>query len=278
MPASIVRPMTNHRTVRASINYLGPMAARPRYHAQDHARDNLVLDPRTVEIEDLRHAGASLAAEGFTLVPHKSAVADFRDEAEVARAHPAEIEALLLEQTGADRVVVTGKGILRFAERSPLSGKLFNSSPARFIHIDISDPTAKEFATRFAPEGRQAHRFAHYNVWRALSDPPQDVPLAICDARSLAPDDLATADAVFDAPGGAPEWSFEGLLLRHSRRHRWCYFSDMTRDEALIFKTNDSDPAQPHHVPHSAFDDPSCPPGVPPRASIEMRAVAYWFE
>jgi hypothetical protein len=51
----------------------------------------------------------------------------------------------------------------------------------------------------------------------------------------------------------------------------------MTREEALVFKTNDSDPRQPHHVPHTAFNDPTCPVGVAPRASIEMRAIAYWF-
>ncbi len=119
-------------------------------------------------------------------------------------------------------------------------------------------------------------RFCHYNVWRVISPPPQDVPLAVCDARTLSPEDLILADAVFDAVD-APEWSFEGLVVGYSPRHRWSYFSDMTRDEALIFKTNDSDPTKAHHVPHSAFDDPSCPPGVEPRASIEMRACAYWF-
>jgi len=67
------------------------------------------------------------------------------------------------------------------------------------------------------------------------------------------------------------------LLVRYNPAHRWCYFSNMNRCEALIFKTNDSDPSEPHHIPHSAFDDPSCPAGVAPRASIEMRAVAYWF-
>lgn len=35
-------------------------------------------------------------------------------------------------------------------------------------------------------------------------------------------------------------------------------------------------PHEPHCVPHSAFDDSTCPPGVPPRASIEMRGTAYW--
>ena len=51
----------------------------------------------------------------------------------------------------------------------------------------------------------------------------------------------------------------------------------MTRDEALIFTTNDSDPAEPHHIPHSAFDDPSCPSNVAPRVSVEARAIAYWY-
>jgi hypothetical protein len=50
----------------------------------------------------------------------------------------------------------------------------------------------------------------------------------------------------------------------------------MNRDEALVFKTFDSDPAQPCHCPHSAFDDPTCPAGVPPRMSIEIRAIAYF--
>ena len=120
-------------------------------------------------------------------------------------------------------------------------------------------------------------RFAHYNVWRVLSPPPQDVPLAVCDARSLSQADLMEADAIFDVPG-KPEWSFEGLIVRYNPRHRWSYFSNMTREEALVFKTNDSDPSQPHNVPHTAFNDPTCPSGVAPRASIEMRAIAYWFD
>lgn len=263
------------RSVEAVINYLGAMGERPRYYAQDHARDNLVLDPHKVVIGDLRTGECpSLAREGFSLVPHRTEVVDFRNDATAQPLYAAEIERLILQETGADRVVVSGKALLRFGERAEESGSLFNSLPARFIHIDISDATAREFACRSQP--RPARRFAHYNIWRVLSEPPQDVPLAVCDARSLDPEDIAEADAVFDAPG-QPEWSFEGLLVRHSARHRWCYFSNMRWDEALIFKTNDSDLGEPHHIPHSAFDDPSCPSGVSPRMSVEARAIAYWF-
>ena len=265
------------RFVEGRINYIGAMTVRPRYYAQDHSRDNLVFDSRTVRIENLRGAAEqpALAREGFALVPHKSKVADFRDAEAVSRIHLREIEELVRKLSGASQVVVTGSGILRFGERSADCGQYFNSYPARFIHVDISDPTARAFAARARPHAGPARRFAHYNVWRAISEPPQDVPLAVCDARSVAAADLVTADAVFDAKD-APEWSFEGLVMRHNPAHRWCYFSAMTRDEALVFKTNDSDPREPHCVPHSAFDDPTCPDGVPPRASIEMRAVAFW--
>jgi len=266
--------------VTAEVNYIGDMSERPRFHANDHSRDFLNLDPRRIRVENVRDHGSrpSLDKEGFTLVPHRSAVANFRDPQEIMRTHYREIERLLLDLSGADRVAVTAPGVLRFSEASPESGQLNNSRPARFIHIDISDATASMFAERSQPQDapRPARRSVHFNVWRVLSPPPQDVPLAVCDARSLAAEDLVKADAIFDVTD-RPEWSFEALLVRHNAAHRWCYFPDMTREEALVFKTNDSQAGEPHHVPHTAFNDPTCPPGVAPRNSIEMRAIAYWF-
>jgi hypothetical protein len=269
-----------NQTVAGSVNYIRAMSQRPRFYANDQSRDVLDLDPRQISVENVRAQarGPSLDREGFTLVPHRSAVTSFRDPEEIRRTHYAEIERLLLELSGADRVVVTSPGVLRFSEASAESGTLNNSRPARFIHIDCSDATARLFADRSKPkeEERPVRRAIHFNVWRVLSPPPQDVPLAVCDARTVAPADVVTADAIFDVTD-RPEWSFESLLIRHNPAHRWCYFSDMTRDEALVFKTNDSQPGEPHHVPHTAFNDPTCPPGVAPRNSIEMRAIAYWF-
>ena len=268
------------RRVAGVVNYIGEMAQRPRYYANDHSRDVLALDSRRVPIEDARARSdaPSLEREGFQLLSHRSAVSDFRDPREVAAIHVGEIERLLLAVSGADRVVVNGAGVLRFGEKSANAGRFNNSLPARFVHVDISDATAKAFAARSEPEqeGAAVRRFAHYNVWRVLTPPPQDVPLAVCDSRSVAPTDLVAADAVFDV-AGSPEWSFEGWVVRYNPRHRWSFFSAMNRDEALVFKTNDSDPRQPHCVPHSAFDDGSCPPETEPRASIEMRGIAYWL-
>lgn len=264
--------------VRALVNYVAPMAVQPRYHANDISRDVIDLDPREVEIRDARAETPSLDREGFTLVRHESRVTDFRDAEAVRAIHMAEIEALVKELSGADVVRVTSPGVLRFGEKSADSGRLNNSRPARFVHVDIDDTTAAAFAERARPEGRgPLRRFAHYNVWRVLSAPPQDVPLAVCDARTTEASDLVEADAIFDE-AGKPEWSFTGLVIGANPRHRWFWYPDMNPGEALVFKTNDSDPAAAHCVPHSAFDNPLCPPDAPPRASLEMRAIAYWFE
>ena len=262
--------------VRAAIAYVGRDIARPRYHANDSSRDLLKIVPVDMDIADARGRGTTLDQQGFRLVAHRSSVADFGDREAVSAVHRQEIVDLISAVSGADRVVVNSPGVLRFSEKSPRCGALDNSRPARFAHVDISDATAAAFARRAAPKDQTLARFVHYNVWRAISAPPQDVPLAVCDARSLTANDLIKADAVFDSPA-QPEWSFEGIVVAHDAAHRWHWFPDMTRDEALIFKTNDSDLNRAHCVPHVAFNDPGCGPQTPPRASIEMRAIALWF-
>ena len=64
------------RSVQSVMNYTGAMNERARFYAVDHLRDNLVLEPTTLEIEDARRAAEapSLSREGIQLVPHTSAV------------------------------------------------------------------------------------------------------------------------------------------------------------------------------------------------------------
>jgi hypothetical protein len=65
-------------------------------------------------------------------------------------------------------------------------------------------------------------------------------------------------------------------VYRANPAHRWCYFKDMTPDEVLVFKTADSDKSRAHHVPHTAFSDPTCPAGTPPRGSLEARVLTVF--
>ena len=263
-------------STRAMIAYVRRGATRPRYYANDHSRDVLDIASVEMDITDARGQALTLDDAGFVLLEHRSGVSDFTDRAALERVYRAEIVGLVAALSGADLVLVNSPGILRFSERSPHSGALDNSRPARFAHVDVSDATAAAFARRAAPAENPLARFVHYNVWRAISAPPQDVPLAVCDACSVAAADLIAADAVFDAPG-RPEWSFEGLVLAHAPRHRWHWFPEMKREEAMVFKTHDSDPKRAHCVPHVAFDNPAVAAHAAPRVSIEMRALALWF-
>lgn len=68
----------------------------------------------------------------------------------------------------------------------------------------------------------------------------------------------------------------ESSLYRYNPDHRWFYFSHMRPEEAIVFKAFDSDRSRVQGCPHSAFDDPSCPQDVVPRASVEIRAYVYF--
>lgn len=269
------------RSVRGIVHYAGPGVPRPRYFANDKSRDELDLVAHAVPITDARTLAEppTLAAEGFTLVAAPTAMTEFRDETEVARVYEPEVREIVTRATGAALVLNTGKGVLRFAEGSAESGAYDNSLPARFIHNDVSEATAQAMAARaLVARGETLADyagFAYYNVWRPITPPPQNVPLAMLDTRTLADTQLMPADAVFDAPG-KPEWSFEGYLVAHDPAHRWVYYADMEADEALLFTTFGYRHGRPVCVPHTGFDDPAVPAGTPPRASIEMRALAFF--
>jgi hypothetical protein len=148
----------------AAIAYAGRGVARPRYHSNDTSGDLLDIQPLQMDIRDARGQEMTLDGAGFTLCEHRSAVADFTDRAAVEAIYREEIVSLIRTLSGADLVVVNNPGVLRFSERSAMSGQLDNSRPARFAHVDISDATAAAFAQRAAPDGRRVSRFVHYNI------------------------------------------------------------------------------------------------------------------
>ena len=270
-------------TVEATINYVGSMTERPKFHAQDHRRDNLRYDPQRVTIENARslRSPPTLEREGLTLARHASAIRDFRDADEVRRLYPRELEKLIVELTGAVRAsMLGGGGLVRYTERSPLYKTGVNTQPARFPHVDFTPNTAPGLVDNVfgstAEKLKPGQRLVGYNVWRVLSPPPQDVPLAVCDARTVAREDLLPADGVYDDGDPSNWWELEAYLVRHNPLHRWIYYRDMQPDEALVFRAYDNDPTWRAGVPHSAFDDPSCPPGGAPRVSIEARIFAVY--
>ena len=65
------------------------------------------------------------------------------------------------------------------------------------------------------------------------------------------------------------------LNEKNSDAHRWYYFPNMTKSEAILFKQWDSDPERETNLCfHTAFEDPTSPKDAPPRQSIELRIFA----
>jgi hypothetical protein len=261
-------------TVDSRINYYAPTVERPQIFAGDYSRNEVSYDPRVMPIADgsALQGETDLDREGFRLVRHRSAVTDFDDVAQYEQVYKPEIAALLLTVTGADHVALIGSGAVRRSAgpRGPDGDD--TTTPVHFPHVDASDIGIQGLLDLCLPDRPTGvKRWAFYNSWRQLSIPPVDEPLAICDARSVAPDDLVPYDSYF--PDGM---AIESLMLRHNPDHRWTFFSRMGRDDLLIFKTNDSDGTKARFVPHSAFsDDRFADRAI--RASVELRAYACWF-
>jgi len=271
------------RFIDTTLAFLGPCQGKPIFHGRQRELDNLPLETRAVRVEDVRPASDTFSVdrEGFALVSHRSAVRDFSDPAAVRELYLPELEDLVRAVTGAAKTVAMKGGVIRRSERSSAYRKDGTTVLGRFAHCDFTpNPAGSRFWVEQAlsPDDareRLSRRFAIFTVWRVLSEPPQDTPLALCDARSLRPHDQVYTDCVVD-PIDGPGFTFENSVFRYDARQRWCFFSDMTRDEALVFKGFDSDPSRATIAAHAAFDDPSCPADAPPRESIDQRVIAFF--
>lgn len=277
--------------VRATVNYVRnpppPGGAPLTFVTADEAHSTMeTLPGRDVWIHDARASETSLDREGFVLVEHVSAVPDFeaiQEDPAIDQLYIDEMTELLAAVTGADRVLMLTGAKKRYgeAEAEKLARLTGHVTPARYPHRDVTDTSGPVQAAGIVgtvPGLRleDFSRWALLNVWRSIRRPPQDFPLAVCDARTVDPADAVTVVAVTQVPSAAGDFRFDTTGYLHNPAHRWSYFRAMTPDEVLVFKTHDSDPARARHVPHTSFTDPTCPPGVPTRASIEIRGLALF--
>ena len=251
------------------------MNEKPFFHVHQRANDHLTLISHTVMITAARGRDPSLDVEGFCLLEHHASVS-LESRRAVLCAYGAEIERLVLDLTGAAKVFAAPLGVLRVVEGADRSTTVHR--PVRFVHADCThDSATKSLCRWFTGEERRqlGSRCAIYHVWRSLTPAPQDAPLALCDSRTVRAQDRVAADTILDFPGSRPDRT-EVTLFRYSPEHRWYYFPDMARDEVVVFKDFDSDARYPRQVPHTAFDDPTCPPGVPARVSLDLQVFAIF--
>ncbi|SRR5258707_11126612 len=264
--------------VEAALNYLTPTGARPRTYTYEppsgEPRTTAVQESHIVPIHDARPitAAVSLDEEGFALIGQRSAVRDFYDDDEVRRVYYPEAEATLKALTGATRVFVFDHTVRRRVpgaedRRAP------SRQPVPRVHVDHTETSGPQRVRDLLPEDADEllrGRVQIINLWRPIRGPLRDAPLAVCDAGTVAPEDLVASDLIY------PNRTGETYSVVYNPAHRWFYVPEMRADEALLLKCYDSKTdGRARFAPHTAFTDPTTPADAAPRESIELRTLVF---
>jgi hypothetical protein len=254
---------------------------------------------------------------GFELLdaPLEQPSLDFLDHRQVVGGYYRECEQLVAASTGAkafafDHNIRSAQG--KKSTRRIAGGQTVQG-PAKMVHGDYTlvsgpqrlrdlarPPRVNDTLRTMLPEGQSLvsrgmveealscdGRFAIINVWRNIAgEPVQTNPMAMCDGQTVEPWDLVTFEIHYADRVG------ENYFAKHSERHRFYCYPEMTRDEPMLLKQWDSagglarsgGEASDASYPggsctfsfHTAFDDLQAPEDAPDRWSIEVRCLVIY--
>jgi hypothetical protein len=276
--AGIAEPEIEIDSIEATVNYFLDTGEKPFTFTGGpgslDVRTGGGQDPRAVVIRNGRQQARdfTLDRNGFRFVRHDTEVADFFDEAELRATYYPEMEALVKAQSGASRVVVFDHTLRTADDEARAARKI--REVVRRVHNDYTEWSGPQRLRDVLPQEADTllrRRFAIVQVWRPIRHPVETFPLAICDAQSLSPADLVVSERRY------PDRIGQTYAIIHDPAHRWYWFPRMRREEALVFKVYDSrQDGVARWTAHTAFEDPTSPPGARPRESIEIRTLALF--
>lgn len=148
-------------------------------------------------------------------------------------------------------------------------------------------------------EQRLKKRWGIFNVWQPFGKNVERDPLTFCDYRSLDENDLRTVVANLPPPGAGQygnvsqnkahkqkhEYSsngekgprYEVANLANNPNQDWYYASNMTPEEAWVFKIFDSKKdGRARCAAHTSFPLEGQSEHGDPRTSMEVRCFAFW--
>ncbi|HTT40780.1 MAG TPA: CmcJ/NvfI family oxidoreductase [Burkholderiales bacterium] len=238
---------------------------------------------REVTIRDARAVAGRLELDvhGFELHSHRSEFTDFYDGAAVRQRYYPEVQAAMRALTGALAVVVFDHN-MRSAVRAA-RGEIGVRVPVDQVHNDYTERSGpKRKREILAAAGRSDlmdRHFAFVNLWRPIVGPVWDNPLAVCEAPSVAREDLVPTEIQHfgEEDLTTPRHTGEIYSVRYNPAHRWFYLSQMRPDEVLLLKCYDSrTDGRARFMPHTGFQNPACPSAFVPRESIEARTLVVF--
>lgn len=325
IPGTEDKPGSFHyldQTVRHSLYRNGKVLTRRDADGSDAGTEGMVLEKREMTIHDARLYTAeerrTIAKNGFELLnrPLADTGLDFFVHNAVTQKYYPECAEIVQDATGAAHVFGFDHNIRSAAGKEDgrrITGGQEVQEPAHVVHGDYTltsgperlrqlanPPSSNDTLRSILEEGQSlvaseladqalkvGGRFAIINVWRNITEEPVAThPLALCDAQSVYPEDLVVFEIHYQDRVG------ENYFSKHSPRHQWYYYPQMTRDEALLIKQWDSAgqlarslggqaDASEKHTPctfsfHSAFEDAATAPDAPDRWSIEVRCIVLY--
>ena len=267
--------------IKASLKFLAnvdaPLVYIPSKGGGDDTEHVGNFTMQEVTIHNGRHHKqvSSLDVEGFKLVPQVTELVDFYDDAQIETTYHDEVKALLTEITGAARIEIFDDTRRSTSLERQRDKKIREA--ASIVHNDYTARSGvKRLRDHFADDPDEAEkllqrRFAIINVWRSIAGPIYNHPLVLCDAATVRPEDLVSVER------RAEERTGELQVALYDSGHRWYYFPEMQMDEALLFKTFDSETdGRARFTIHSSFEDPDAPADAAPRESIETRCLVFF--
>lgn len=308
-------------SVASSLYRNGRVFTRRDRGGSDDAWHGAVIEEQSVAIRDARALGQNglLDERGFELRhgPLADPELSFLDHRQVVERYYPECAGIVEQATGASQVLAFDHNI-RWAEGRDsgrrIAGGQQVQGPIHVVHGDYTlasapqrlrdlakPPGVNDTLRSVLAEGESlldsreverlletSGRFALINVWRNIDrEPVARDPLALCNGRSVAPEDLVVFEIHYADRIG------ENYFAKHAPHHDWWYYPAVTRDEVILIKQWDAagglarsggesgDDAAGEAAPctfsfHSAFSDSSTPSGAPQRQSIEVRCVVIY--
>lgn len=273
--------------VQAPLSYLGPGEGPVQVRVFPPGSGIATERPPSVQhvmtIRDVRSIAQSLTLDeyGFEFHRSPSAFNDFYNETAVRERYYPEVERAIFKLTGAVAVIAFDHNV-RSAARAA-RGEPGVRVPVDQIHNDYTEESGPKRKREILDAAGQAdlldRRVAFVNLWRPIVGPIQDNALALCDAGSVAAQDLVTTHIHHFGEDNLKEPRHRGQIysVRHNPKHRWFYVSDMGRDEVLLLKCYDSRAdGRARFMPHTGFPLPNCPANFVPRESIEVRTLVVF--
>ena len=309
-------------SIEHSLYRNGKVLTRRDADGNDAGTEGVVIDKRMMTVHNARVLDGAerrtLDRNGFELLarPLVRPDLDFFEHLDVVQDYYRECEGIVREATSARHVFAFDHNVRSAAGKKSqrrISRGQQVQGPGHIVHGDYTlgsaperlrdlakPPSQNDTLRSVIAEGESlleaemveralgdGGRFALINVWRNIAEEPvASHPLALCDAQSVAPEDLVVFEIHYGDRVG------ENYFAKHSDGHRWFWYPEVTRDEVILIKQWDSagEVARSRGERsdadggeggctfsfHSAFVDPGTGEGAAERWSIEVRCVVIW--